>query len=65
MRCPHCGEDRQVERTDRHSIYSIGQSPLYVWFCNVCGREYIAPPWDDVGSHRVIPWGDPKRVGRS
>jgi hypothetical protein len=38
---------------------------LYVWFCNVCGREYIAPPWDDVGSHRVIPWGDPKRVGRS
>ena len=33
IRCPHCGEDRQVESTDRPAV----------WFCNVCGREFVAP----------------------
>ena len=47
MQCPHCGEDRQVERTDRKSIFMVRNRPLYVWFCNVCGREFIAPPWSD------------------
>lgn len=44
-RCPHCGEDRQVEATDRKSIYyhTIPLTPLVIWFCNVCGREFIAP----------------------
>jgi len=28
MSCPHCGEDRQIERTRRG------------WFCNTCGREF-------------------------
>jgi hypothetical protein len=42
MQCPYCGEDRQIERTDRQSIYRVRNKPLYVWFCNVCGREFIA-----------------------
>jgi hypothetical protein len=43
-RCPHCGEDRQVEPTTRRSIYylSTPPTPLVIWFCNVCGREFIA-----------------------
>jgi phage terminase large subunit GpA-like protein len=47
--CPHCGEDRQIERTDRKSVYEMiaPRLELYVWFCNVCGREFIAPRIDD------------------
>jgi len=48
--CPHCGEDRQIEQTDRLSIYRTVRAPillLYVWFCSVCGREFIAPKRDD------------------
>jgi ribosomal protein L37AE/L43A len=31
MRCPFCGEDRQIEQ--------IGK----VWLCAVCGKDWPAP----------------------
>lgn len=32
MRCPHCGDDRQTERTAKG------------WFCNTCGKEFPQVP---------------------
>jgi predicted RNA-binding Zn-ribbon protein involved in translation (DUF1610 family) len=38
IRCPRCGEDRQIERTPTKKADRGGNS----YFCNVCAHQWSA-----------------------
>jgi transposase-like protein len=39
IRCPKCGEDRQIERIPPEKTNGGGRS----YFCNVCAHQWVTP----------------------